>query len=210
VLHDLLAPDERARAEQMRFARDSRRFIAGRGMLRRTLAATANCHPAKLRIAAGPQGKPYLPYYPELRFNAAGSGGVGLVATTISLELGVDLELDEPRLQGLDVARRFFAVREVEALEALPPTERPAAFLRCWTRKEAYLKALGIGLHADLNSFEVSLAPNEPAELRWSAAPAECERWTLVDCSALIGGINSAVCFERRNGVQIRMVGAGT
>lgn len=208
TLHDLLAPDERARAARLRFARDAGRFVAGRGMLRRTLAGIAGCEAADLRIAAGPAGKPYLPDHPELRFNAAGSAGVGLLVVATGLELGVDLELSDAPFPGLDVAKQFFCAGELAALESLEPGQRPAAFLRCWTRKEAYVKALGDGLRAALDSFEVSLLPGELAELRWCAAPGERTRWTLVDCSALVGGITSAICYETRPGVRIRVVGA--
>jgi 4'-phosphopantetheinyl transferase len=209
ALRELLSPEELARAARLRFARDRARFIAGRAMVRRALAGRAGCEPAGLAIAAAPQGKPYLPDHPELRFNATGSGGKGLLAIADGIEVGVDLELSEPAFDGLEVARQFFRRREVESLESLEAAERQAAFLRCWTRKEAYVKALGTGLRSALDSFEVSLLAGEPAELRWCAAAGETERWTLVDCTALAGGITAALCYETRPGVRLRMVGAG-
>ena len=206
-LRELLSPEERARARSLRFARDEGRFVAGRAMVRQTLGMRAGCDPGELRIAAGRAGKPYLPDYPRLRFNAAGSGGVGLLAIASGIELGVDLELAEPGFDGLEVARHWYRRAELEALESLEPAARQAAFLRSWTRKEAYVKALGEGLYAALDSFEVSFLPGEPAELRWCSVAGERERWTLVDCSALVGGITAAVCYGTRPGVRLRMGG---
>ena len=202
-LQDLLSPGELERAARLRFARDAGRFIAGRGLVRRALAARAGCAPVELRIAEGRAGKPYLPDHPELRFNASGSGGVGLLAIAVGIELGVDLELSAHAFDGIEVARQFFCAGEIAALESLAPAEQPAAFLRCWTRKEAYVKALGRGLHAALDSFEVTLLPGEPAELRWCATIVEYERWTLVDCSGLVGGITSAICYEAHAGIAL-------
>jgi 4'-phosphopantetheinyl transferase len=206
ALHELLSPEERTRAARLRFARDAGRFVAGRGLVRRALASIVGCEPAELRIDAAAGGKPYLPDHPELHFNASGSGGIGLLATAEGLELGVDLELADPGFDGLEVARHFFTDREIAALEALEHSERPAAFLRCWTRKEAYLKALGVGLRVGLDSFEVSLLPGEPAELRCCVEAGELGRWTVADCSELLGGITAAVCHETHHGARIVMV----
>jgi 4'-phosphopantetheinyl transferase len=207
-LRELLSPEERARAGRLRFARDAGRFVAGRAYVRQALGAIAGQDPAGLRIAAGSAGKPYLPDHPDLRFNASGAGGVGMLATAHGLELGVDIELAEREHDGLDVARQFFCPAEVAALEGMAPAERPAAFLRCWTRKEAFVKARGEGLQIDLDSFEVSLGPDEPAELRWCATAGARERWTLVDCSGL-AGVTAAVCHEARPGVAVRIAAAG-
>ena len=209
ALHDLLSPEERARAARLRFARDRGRFVAGRGMVRRALASILDCPPAELRIDERPAGKPFLPDHPELCFNASGSGGIGLLAIARGVELGVDLELGDPGFDGLELARHFFTGREVAALESLGPEQRPGAFLRCWTRKEAYVKALGVGLRAGLDSFEVSLLPGEPAELRWCAEPGEVGRWTLTDCSELVGGVTAAVCHRGRPGARIGIVRPG-
>ena len=79
-----------------------------------------------------------------------------------------------------DIAERFFAPREVDALFALPDEQHTEAFFRCWTRKEAYIKAKGAGLAIPLASFAVSLAPEDPAELLWvKDNSAESKRWNL-------------------------------
>jgi 4'-phosphopantetheinyl transferase len=208
-LHGLLSAEERTRAARLRFARDANRFVAGRGMMRRVLGRLLDCDPAGLTVAAGPAGKPYLPDHARLRFNAAGSEGVALLATALDIELGVDVELSAPGRDALDIARRFFTAAEHAALAALGPEQRPAAFLRCWTRKEAYVKAIGEGLHAPLDGFEVSLEAANPVALREPAGGASLSRWRLVDCSELVGGVPAALCHEHRGRVRVRAADAG-
>ena len=96
----------------------------------------------------------------------------------------MDIELVRPELTGEGIAARFFSPWEVRTLQALPEEDQAHAFLACWTRKEAFLKARGDGLTLALDSFDVTLAPDEPAALlrtRWSSD--EHSRWRLVDLS---------------------------
>jgi 4'-phosphopantetheinyl transferase len=195
-LRALLSADERQRAERLRFARDADRFVAGRGLLRSALAERAGQRPQDLRFAYGPAGKPSLADHPRLRFNAAGAVGAALVAITEGIDVGVDLEYLEVGADDLAVARQFFCPVEIAELERLGGAERQAAFLRAWTRKEAYVKALGAGLQVDLDRLAVSLLPGEPAALRWTRQPGEAERWTLVDLSDPGRGIVAALCHE--------------
>ena len=195
-LRALLSADERQRAARLRFARDADRFVAGRGLLRTALAERVAQRPQDLRFAYGPAGKPSLADHPGVRFNAAGAAGAALVAIAEDLEVGIDLEHVEPEADDLAVARQFFTAGEVAELEGLDPGERQGAFLRAWTRKEAYVKALGAGLQVDLDRFAVSLLPGEPAQLRWTQRPGEAERWTLVDLSDPARGSVAALCHE--------------
>jgi 4'-phosphopantetheinyl transferase len=182
-LEALLSDDERERAARFRFERDRSRYVVGRGLLRVLLAGYAGLDAAHLCFRYGRHQKPSLvgsgPF-----FNVAHSGAVVLYAFSASREVGVDVELLQLELPGDGIAERFFSPVEVAALQALPEEERPRAFLACWTRKEAFLKARGDGLTLALDSFDVSLASGEPAAVlgtRWS--PDEHSRWTLVDLS---------------------------
>jgi 4'-phosphopantetheinyl transferase len=193
-LRATLAPDEHARAARLRFARDADRFVAGRGLLRVALGARVGEDPARLRFAYGTAGKPSLADHPDLRFNVSGAGGVGLLAMADGIELGVDVELAGAAYAGLDVARQFFARDELAALRALDPAARPLAFLRCWTRKEAYVKAHGDGLQISLDAFAVTLRAEDPVEIAWHESPGEAARWGLVDLSDTGDGIVGALC----------------
>jgi 4'-phosphopantetheinyl transferase len=176
---DILSEDERARAARFHFERDRRRFIAGRAALRRILAAYLDRAPAALVFVLGPHGKPALEN-PGLEFNLSHSGGCGLIAITRGRRVGVDVEGIRTDFACEEIARRFFAPAEVEALAASAPHEYAAAFFRCWTRKEAYVKARGDGLTLALDRFEVQL---EAAATRAIASclddPSERSRWSL-------------------------------
>jgi 4'-phosphopantetheinyl transferase len=195
-LRATLEPVELARAARFVFRRDSDRFVAGRGLLRRILARLVDCTPAAVRFEYGAAGKPSLAAAPELRFNLAHSDGAGLVAFARGAELGVDLELPRPGFGGADIARQFFCAAEVEELLRLPEEQRDAAFLRIWTRKEAYVKALGDGLQVPLDRFAVTAGVGEQARMRWCARRGEAERWCLADVSAVVPGATAAVCVE--------------
>jgi 4'-phosphopantetheinyl transferase len=176
---EILNDEERARAARFHFERDRHRFIAGRAALRRVLATYLDRAPAALVFTVGPHGKPALENL-GLEFNLSHSGGCGLLAVTRGRRVGVDVERVRADFAGEDIARRFFAPAEVEALAASAPDEYATGFFRCWTRKEAYVKARGDGLSLALDRFEVSL---EPAATRTLASclddPSECSRWSL-------------------------------
>jgi 4'-phosphopantetheinyl transferase len=111
----------------------------------------------------GDKGKPSIAKEqnsPGLRFNVSHSGGLGLIAVTCNREIGVDVETRQKVVDYMAIAKRFFSAREHRGLAQLPGESRPTAFLRCWTRKESYVKALGKGLSCSLNSFSVSVSPD--------------------------------------------------
>ena len=115
-----------------------------------------------------------------LRFNLSHSQGLALYAVTRGREIGVDLECIRPISDAEQIAERFFSAHENAVFRTIPAHEKPKAFFNCWTRKEAYLKALGDGLARPLDEFDVSLAPGEPAKLlRIEGAPQEASRWSL-------------------------------
>lgn len=203
VLRATLSADERDRADRFRFRRDCDRFIAGRGLLRVTLAERLNAEPEALRFGYGPAGKPFLRDHPRMRFNVSGAGGFGLVALAEEIDLGIDLELAESAPMVVEVADRFFAAAELEHLRRLPRADRPMACLRCWTRKEAYVKAHGEGLRLAVDEFAVSLAPDESAALLWSASPGQTSRWSLVDLSDPARGIVAALCHDGGSGIDV-------
>ena len=180
-LSALLSPDETDRAERFRFARDRNRYIAGRGTLRELLAAYTGSAAAALRFAYGWRGKPALEGAGgEARhFNLAHASGRALLAVSGGPPLGVDLEevVLVPDLD--DVAATHFSAAEREQLSALAGSERLAAFYRIWTRKEAYLKAVGDGLAAPLHAFSVSLPRDQPKLLAIEGDAAAAARWTV-------------------------------
>jgi 4'-phosphopantetheinyl transferase len=182
----LLAADERERAARIVFERDRVRYVVARAGLRRILGRWLGVEPASLRFTYSPAGKPALDPTglngPPPQFNLAHSHDLALVAVTPEVAIGVDLEYAREAADLAAIAGRFFAPSEAAQLLALPVAEQPAAFHRCWTRKEAYLKARGDGISGGLARFEVTLLPGEaPALLRTLDDPLEAACWTLAD-----------------------------
>jgi 4'-phosphopantetheinyl transferase len=178
-----LAADEQARAERFYFERDREHFIVARGVLRAILAGYLNRVPECLSFCYSSHGKPALAGESDedaIRFSVSHSHGVALYAVTRGREVGIDLEHIRSDLAVAEIAERFFSRREVEMLRTLPTEDQRQAFFRCWTRKEAYIKARGEGLSLPLDQFDVSLAPGEPAAvLGTQRDPSEASRWSL-------------------------------
>ena len=198
ALTPLLSGDERRRAERYRFDRDRRRFVAARGLARVVLGDYLRRSPASLRFDLGAHGKPSLRGERELRFNVSHSGGVALLAVSRGPEVGVDVERIEPSVPAEELAERVFSPREREALRAVPPGRRSEAFFAGWCRKEAYIKARGLGLSLELRDFDVSLDPGEPAALLATRDdPSHAARWSLRDLPPT-PGYAAAVAAEGR------------
>lgn len=149
-----LCQDERDRAARFRFERDKRRYERRRCLLRLLLGRYLAIDPACVGLRYGAQGKPELAESAALRFNLSHSDGHALFAFAPT-ELGVDLERIRAHTDIDAAGRLVFTATEKRYLEALPANERAHAFFRCWTRKEAYVKALGKGSSLPLASFEV-------------------------------------------------------
>lgn len=177
----ILSADERERADRFHFPRDGDRFIAARGALRSIIAKYTGEEPNEVRFRYGSHGKPYLSADPPpLMFNLAHSGELALVAVAGTGELGIDVERIRPKVSEEGIAERFFSAREVNAIRSSPPASQADAFFRCWTRKEALIKAIGKGLSFGLGQFTVSVATDTPAALLDTAFdPNEARRWTL-------------------------------
>jgi 4'-phosphopantetheinyl transferase len=173
-----LSADETERAGRFRFEKHRRAFVLGRGALRGLAASYLGMTPASVCFSYGPKGKPSLADLDNrLKFNVSNSGDLAAYAFTLGCEIGVDVEHRHRMLEIEGIARRFFAAAEVEELMSLPESHQHDGFFNCWTRKEAYIKAIGEGLSVPLHSFQVTLRPGVAARmvmLDGSAAAAEC------------------------------------
>ena len=164
----ILSGDEVHRAQRFHFDKDRIRFIVGRGFLRTLLSGYLNCQPIEIKFRYGSYGKPALVAElsrDHLTFNMSHSGDLSLVAIARETELGIDVEQIRNEIDFDRIAEHFFSEREIESLCSLPQHQKSIGFFNCWTRKEAYLKALGGGLSIPLNLFDVSLVPGEPAQI---------------------------------------------
>lgn len=190
-----LSEDEWVRARRFRFEVHRRRFIVGRGVLRALLGAYLGAPPERLAFTYGERGKPDFaaPLPAPLFFNLSHSHELALLGVTRAREVGVDIEHVKPMADLARIAERFFAPAENASLLGLPAAEHERAFFRCWTRKEAYLKAVGVGLAAPLDSFTVTLGPDEPARmLSLEGDAAAGARWRLAHLEPAPGYLGAA------------------
>ncbi len=165
----LLSVDERERAFRFRFEALQRHSIIAHAFLRMILAQYLQTPPEQIRFENGEYGKPALSFpvgLPQVQFNLSHSGSLALIGVGLVNPIGVDIEKMRPLEDVKQVAERFFAPEEQQALcDELPAGQQTAAFYACWTRKEAFLKVTGRGLSQPLDGFTVSLKPDQPARL---------------------------------------------
>lgn len=204
-----LNPEEMQRASRFHFERHRREFVASHGFLREVLSRYLHTKPESLRFAVGAYGKPALDGEHEnsrLRFNMSHSHGVALLGVTLDQQLGVDVEYIRADFASADIACHYFSKAEVETFKSLAKEEQVAAFFRCWTRKEAFIKATGFGLSQGLDGFDVTLAPDVPAAvLRVDGDEEAAARWTMrgldvgrehAGAVAVEGAINDLRCWQ--------------
>jgi 4'-phosphopantetheinyl transferase len=203
-----LSTAERERAARFRFPQDQRRFAVRRAFLRRLLAACLGVSPQAVQLESGPHGKPFVAGQAEaggLRFSCSHSADLALVALARGIELGVDVEQHRDLNDAGDLAGAFFSTREIRELAALPPALKLAGFFNCWTRKEAFVKATGLGLSSPLNRFSVSLTPDKPAAITDVADdPDAIEKWSILSLNA---GPNcsAALVFEAKTATRMKL-----
>jgi 4'-phosphopantetheinyl transferase len=191
-----LSDAERLRASRFVFERDRRRFIVGRARLRHLLASRLGVEPDAIELAYGPQGKPGLArrFATDLCFNLSHSEGLAVYGFSCGRDIGVDVERVRELRDADDIAARFFSRSENAAYRALAPRDKPLGFFNCWTRKEAFIKALGEGLSHPLDRFDVALSPDEPARiLRVGNTPGHDCGWRLESFSPAAGFVAAVV-----------------
>ncbi len=174
-----LSEKERERAARFYFERDRHAYIITRGFLKERLGAFSGIAPVQIAFDYNKQGKPYWPGSPFF-FNVSHSGGKGLVAISPLAPLGVDIERFRKETTTEKIAARFFSKKEVRTFMALRDEDREQGFFNAWTRKEAFIKAAGLGLSMPLHSFDVTLTPGEEVCLQAVRHPGyQATDWLL-------------------------------
>lgn len=195
----ILSKDERVRAARFHFPRDRQYFKATRALLRTILGSYVDSDPTELVFRYSDDGKPSLSrgdVRNEVEFNVFHSGDIVLLAFALRRELGVDVEKVREGFDHEGIAARFFSEQEQHQLAALAPTERYLGFFRCWTRKEAYIKAQGSGLSLPLHQFDVSLTPGDANALLCTRPDrSEAAHWSLREVPAGDGYV-AALCVR--------------
>ena len=179
----LLSPTERAFAERFRFAADRARFISGRALARCLVGRYSGVAPESVVLSFSEFGKPSPAGIRDLHFNVSHSHDV-VVCAIARRPVGVDVERVEQIPDLCELASRFFSVDEFEALQRVEGAQKTRHFFTCWTRKEAYVKAIGEGLSCPLSDFTVSIDPLHPRLLHRRGDPGAPARWTLENLDA--------------------------
>lgn len=201
-MESTLSADESQRASRFHFEEDRARYIVAHASLRKILARYLRCKPHDVKFSTNEYGKPFLIYSDDsakrpcgvsrldkpatkvastkkIEFNLSHSGAYALMAVTRARKVGIDIEIIRQDFELENLARRYFSPREISEWMALPPEQQTLGFFKCWTRKEAYIKAQGLGLSLPLDSFDVSLG--EPALLRATRHnPSEASLWRML------------------------------
>lgn len=171
-----LSPDEQERARRYRFEKDRAAFVESRFFLRSVLARYLHINPADVAFTYGEKGKPFLgPGMPDSRiqFNLSHCRGLVICGIVLDHQIGVDVEEIRALEDILAIARQVFSPNELRQILYLEPEARLQAFYRCWTRKEAYIKATGEGISADLRSIDVPVLPGEHEANGWTWLPLD-------------------------------------
>jgi 4'-phosphopantetheinyl transferase len=203
-LRATLTPDERATVARYHFERDRARAVVSRGTLRVLLGTLLGRAAGAIELTTGEQGKPFL-RGGELSFNVShGEEHLLIGLTRPARAIGVDVEGGSHTLDVDSLAPTVFTPLERAALARYVGMDRRAAFLRAWTRKEAYLKARAVGLSLPLQDFSVSLAEEHVATLASDVDPAEASRFTLHGLRAP-STYAAAACWARDAGPVARL-----
>ena len=198
----LLSTAELARAEKFVPDHKRREYIITRGVLKQALSRITGLAASGLDFSYGGHGKPYLDINlagKNIAFNVSHSYGVALVAITRGGRLGIDVEKIRPEVDWRDLAKRFFSESEFQALDRCPDGSSLKSFFTCWTRKEAFVKAVGDGVARGLSGFDVSIDPNETAgslNIRWPDEDAA--QWSIRNIP-VPGNYTAALAVDRPN-----------
>ena len=176
--HNLLSDDEKERANKFKFYKDKRCYVVTKGILR-LLSATYLTKDAKdIKFEYGKYGKPKFKTETNLNFNVSHSGDIAIIGFVYDHTIGADIEKIKNDFDTFEIAANFFSKKEIATLREIPKSHQYLAFYRCWTRKEAFIKAKGSGLSFPLDQYSVSLNTDLKAELletKWSTK--EKEHW---------------------------------
>lgn len=177
---EILEDTEKERALSFRFGKDRDCFIIARGVLRNLLGTYLQMAPDQVTFQLGDHGKPYVNHPSQIRFNISHSGDTILLGFVQKHRIGIDIEYTKRKVAVKKIAKLFFAEEEVTSLCRLDQAYHTQAFYNCWTRKEAFIKAVGSGLSFPLDQFVVSLDSTKEATLidtKWDKK--EKYKWTL-------------------------------
>lgn len=202
---EVLDDDERSRAARFAFERNRVEYVAAHALTRKLLSAETGEPPESFRYQAGDKGKPVAlcdGRRLDVHFNLSHTGGLVAVAASHGIQLGLDVEAVDRKVE-LAVAERYFFGAEARWLATLEPARQAEGFLRLWTLKEAYIKATGRGLSQSLDEFWFEV---EPPRIRFTPAIADDDRAWQFHQRLLAERFLVAVGWRADQGIDPRLV----
>lgn len=188
---NILSPKERKRADQFYFEKDKNHYITGHGVIKVLLSRYLNKRAKDIGFCYGPYGKPECVDQcnnKKIYFNYSHSEEVALYAFSIDNDLGIDVEYIRDIADMNQIVNNICSQEEIIVFETLAESDRRTAFFNCWTRKEAFIKAVGKGLSMPLDQFKVSFLPNKPAKLlSVNAEEKTKQEWHIQDLKPAYG-----------------------
>ncbi len=192
-----LSREEKQRVTQLKITAKKYEFAKVRSALRILLGRYLSITPSGVVLASNSHGKPYIKGQ-NISFNVSHSYGKALIGMTRSAVLGLDIEKIRDKIDWLGLSRRYFSKKESQELKNAEPESVKKLFFTCWTRKEAFVKALGRGIGYGLGNFDVAFLDKDvPAvrNTRWDKQ--EADRWAITPVSVNIGYV-AAICYEKK------------
>jgi 4'-phosphopantetheinyl transferase len=164
-LSSVLSTDEKVRADRFVFDKDRNMFVAVRGTLRFLLGRYCDVHPNDIVFSYNSYGKPQLEFPKhDIQFNISHSQNIAVLVFAFAT-VGIDVEYQEPKFASVKIAERFFSTIEVEELKSASERDMIKLFFDCWSRKESYIKAKGMGISLPLESFATRSVGHDKAVL---------------------------------------------
>jgi len=181
---EILSQEEKKRVSRLISAKDKRRFIVSRSLLRKSLSHYLEAAPSEVRFTYNKYGKPNIDpqYHPEnIKFNLSHSENLALYAITQNREIGIDVEYIRKVDKADKIVKRFFSKEEGEFYHSQPNKKKNWAFFTLWTRKEAYSKARGMGIGLPTKEFDLQLVPPEINHSNDIRAENKASKWSLIN-----------------------------
>jgi 4'-phosphopantetheinyl transferase len=202
-LFSILSQAEQEKAKKFHFASDRKKYVISHGIMRRLLASYIECEPLKIHYQVNEYGKPSMSTaQTPIHFNLTHSDNLAGLAIASS-PVGVDIEKIKPLDDYLSMTKHFLSPKESLIFQSLAQQEQQLTFYRAWTRKEAYIKAIGMGLSYPVEQVTVGL--QEKAELLEDQAnPANISKWSLF--SFEYEGYIGAITIPKNNQYEIKII----
>jgi 4'-phosphopantetheinyl transferase len=197
---------DRERAVRFHFTEDRARFVIGRALLRKSLGHYVKQSPETIELAYTNRGRPVFPHDETVQFSLSHTHDLVALALTSHAQVGIDLEYLKPHLDLPDLARQILCDADFQIFLGLPAHEMPLAFLRAWTRKEAYLKARGEGIADGVQQVSVSFVPEEIGFPNDTREEFSTQRWRLLDLPVPAGYWGSLACDDPEKRLELNFV----